>query len=454
MVAANEEVRIWGDPHVIGLGGSDGDKYDFAPAHKNLPGPYSILNDKNININGEMVSTGNPDQVCVMKEAGLTLGDKKLQISNEGINLNGQALNLGVGQASDLGNGNSIKRIKDKMLEIQTPEYTVTVEQMGGYLDMNVKSKAQGVLADGVAPTGVLGELFDRDKTPQHAPKLGDTEKYRTKDLFDGPNRQSPNITFQHYVNAATNHIANRGTNGKLSLAEFTRDYTGVKLGNDNDAKNAFSLYDSDNDGNLDVKETARIFQASDFDRDGNVPMDETRDFYGNIKEYFAASAGINKEGGFRSKETYIKDYVNAGLGNAAEAEQAFRHFDIENDGKHSLAETARHFESSDVNRDGKATWDESKKMFNNIKTYSKVSSDLLAKTGGTRTEAQFVKDYVDAQLGDANQAKAAFKEFDANGDGKHDLAETARIFQSSDANRDGTTTWDESRAFYSKFLR
>jgi hypothetical protein len=59
------------------------------------------------------------------------------------------------------------------------------------YLDIDIWSKAGGVLSDSVAPTGLLGETFDADNTPQAKPKQ-DVNAYQQDNLFKIESKPTP----------------------------------------------------------------------------------------------------------------------------------------------------------------------------------------------------------------------------------------------------------------------
>ncbi len=182
-VAANEHARIWGDPH---MEDADGGKYDF-----NERGIYNIIKDKNLVLNAKM--DPGPNKTTVMTEAGLTLGSQTIHLKAA----NGEVL-IGLansttttalqnGQTVALDNGGSISR-KGAIVKVDSPEYKIQfdldeVYKGFKYLDIDIWSKAGGVMSDGVEPSGLLGETFDADNIAQTKPKLNAAD-YKQNALF------------------------------------------------------------------------------------------------------------------------------------------------------------------------------------------------------------------------------------------------------------------------------
>ena len=166
-IAANETAEAWGDPH---MEGADGDKFDVM----GVPGGiYNLFTDSEVMLNGKFEAIGN-NGATVIGETGLTLGsgNQKSYITvstrpKGQVTLNGVV--LAPGSEQTLPDGSTIKVSKDgKTVTIHTPEYTLTQkivkEGSDGELRVTIKSGAQGVNADGIMPSGLLGETFDADK--------------------------------------------------------------------------------------------------------------------------------------------------------------------------------------------------------------------------------------------------------------------------------------------------
>ncbi|MEM0951517.1 MAG: hypothetical protein AAGI66_05160 [Cyanobacteria bacterium P01_H01_bin.74] len=195
-VAADEQARIWGDPHVVG---ADGGKYDFQET-----GTYSILKDADIEVNTEMTSIGTNKKgkaVTVNTKAGITVENNGITVNADGETVvqnftTNQSQTLANDDSLDLGNGNSISKT-DKIVTIDSSEYTVQVaseevrsQNNKNRLDVDIWSKEAGVLADGVAPTGILGETFDADSKKQKKTQL-DPADYKVDALINQPDTSS-----------------------------------------------------------------------------------------------------------------------------------------------------------------------------------------------------------------------------------------------------------------------
>jgi hypothetical protein len=128
-----------------------------------------------------------------MTEAGLTLGSQTVHLkaaSGEvllGSSNSTTTTALQNGQTVTLDNGGSITR-NGAIVTVQSPEYKIQfdldeVYKGFKYLNIDVWSKAGGVMTDGVAPTGLLGETFDADNVAQTKPKLTAAD-YKQNALF------------------------------------------------------------------------------------------------------------------------------------------------------------------------------------------------------------------------------------------------------------------------------
>jgi hypothetical protein len=154
-VAANQQARAYGDPHIDG---ADGEKFDFDDH-----GIYNLLQDRGLNINAEMAPAAG--EKSVITNVGMNIGGSQVQmLPNGSMVINGRPVQLENGQTLQLPDGSTISK-KGNDINIKTSEYDVklTSRAKGQYFDVAVKSKEQGVLADGVAPSGILGETFDAD---------------------------------------------------------------------------------------------------------------------------------------------------------------------------------------------------------------------------------------------------------------------------------------------------
>ncbi|OHB59177.1 MAG: hypothetical protein A2Y12_07245 [Planctomycetes bacterium GWF2_42_9] len=235
-VSANKMARVWGDPHVEG---ANGKKFDFQDE-----GIYNLLDDKNVNIN---CKTGKwKDNTTVVKDVGIMAGDQYVKISvpdptgqvtgfkmlgganieyrnfvsGPTVSVNGKDVQLKDGETMDMPNGIKIKRAGNNY-EVKGAEYDLTVEyDKGGYLNLNANSSAAGVLADGVAPTGILGETFDPNNTKEGL--KNDIKAYERKDLFDDGAQSSRSKSYD--ANQPYNNTPNQNDSSFLNyLKRFFR---------------------------------------------------------------------------------------------------------------------------------------------------------------------------------------------------------------------------------------
>lgn len=170
-VASHQKAAVWGDPHISvadnGLKGLERRiDYDFMEK-----GIYSLVKDQGVDLRARFDK--GPGNTTVTKEAGLTLGGDKVYVaSNLHTTINGQPMQ---GNSATLTNGTTLTR-DNKTLAVNTPdnsEYNFVFEKHYGsndIMDVHVYSKKQGVLSDGVAPTGLLGETFDADNDIEKKP--------------------------------------------------------------------------------------------------------------------------------------------------------------------------------------------------------------------------------------------------------------------------------------------
>ena len=64
-------------------------------------------------------------------------------------------------------------------------------------MDVKTKSRDQGVLSDGVAPTGILGETFQKENKKQGLDN--DVNSYSRRNIFDRsqrPANNTPNVIY------------------------------------------------------------------------------------------------------------------------------------------------------------------------------------------------------------------------------------------------------------------
>lgn len=173
-IAANEWAFVWGDPH---FREADGGRFDVQNE-----GKFNILKDKNISFTadfqkvpakaGEIINPQNDKRPTVTKSADLVIDGKKIHIDATGkTTVNGKELKNF--DPVTLGPNSSIAKTIDGSTLIQTGEYTILFESAGKgqRLDFAVKSGSDGVAADGVNPSGLLGETFDPDNIRLTKPK-------------------------------------------------------------------------------------------------------------------------------------------------------------------------------------------------------------------------------------------------------------------------------------------
>ena len=184
IIAANQSASIWGDPHI---NAANGGKYDFQNA-----GIFNLLSDSGINLNAQITQKPG-DSVAFDTQAGLAIGGDTLQFDADGklmISYNGNTAvqaKLEDGKSYTLGQNGSIIQSGDSYI-VDSPEYTVNVDTNKDdnglkYLNLKVSSGQNGVVNDGIAPTGLLGETFNPSQAAQTAP-MDVVDNYRAPDLF------------------------------------------------------------------------------------------------------------------------------------------------------------------------------------------------------------------------------------------------------------------------------
>ena len=201
-VASNQKASIWGDPHVDT---ANGGKYNFQQI-----GTYNILQDTGLNLNARLEGTGTPGQPTYIKEAGLTLGDRHLDVKTDGTATLGSGPNAIViqdGQTIQMADGSSIAK-HGPIITVDTPEYKINIDSSNPdkgkvpHLNIDVHSKVNGVMSDGAAPTGLLGESFNAGTQAQTTPAL-DTSAYQRAGLFDNSsNAATQALAAQQLTNA------------------------------------------------------------------------------------------------------------------------------------------------------------------------------------------------------------------------------------------------------------
>jgi hypothetical protein len=190
-VAANEDASMWSDPHITEPDGGD---YKVQPQ-----GYANLLTDKNVTLIGKFDKATGKSGATLMKEAGLTVRDSKIDIKVDGtVNITGKdgtTNALTDGQTVMLDDYNVIKR-EGNIVTVTTPEYRMKFaanqkvqnqSKLNGqtFVRVDIHSKEDGVMKDGQAPTGLLGETFDEDKKKQTKPKFA-LSTYKTDSLFPG----------------------------------------------------------------------------------------------------------------------------------------------------------------------------------------------------------------------------------------------------------------------------
>lgn len=181
LVAPNEHARLWGDPHIDD---ADGGQYDFQ--HEGI---FSLLEDKGISVNGNLEKSEDGNSTY-MTEAGLMVNGKQVHIDTDGtvtLGTGANAYELEDGETRQLGNGSYITRDGD-LVRVGNSEYKLEFQTNqddngNAYINLDAYTKDGGVSLDGVDPTGLLGETFDKGSTVRTKPKL-DPSDYEQDGLF------------------------------------------------------------------------------------------------------------------------------------------------------------------------------------------------------------------------------------------------------------------------------
>jgi hypothetical protein len=190
-IAANEWAFVWGDPH---FREADGGRFDVQKE-----GKFNILKDKGISFTadfqkvaarpGQTIDPKNDKRPTVTKSADLVIDGKKIHIDAKGkTTVNGKELKNF--DPVTLGPDSSIAKTIDGSILIQTGEYTILFDSVGNgnRLDFAVKSGSDGVSADGVNPSGLLGETFDSDNIRLTKPK-NSIDSYLVNKPKPGPDK-------------------------------------------------------------------------------------------------------------------------------------------------------------------------------------------------------------------------------------------------------------------------
>ena len=204
IVGANENAVMWGDPHI-----GDADRADKANNKATSfdvtdPGVFNVLEDKDVQLNAnfEKFPQWGP---TVTTEIGLNLKGNKVYIGKDGSTMvNGQALVYG--KNITLPDGATVSVTGNKVKVATNPnsgEYDMEFEVVDSgqknpdgsaikYIDTKVSSRDKGVLFDGQAPKGILGEGFDADGEERKALKLGGADLYKAPKLVADDVAPSP----------------------------------------------------------------------------------------------------------------------------------------------------------------------------------------------------------------------------------------------------------------------
>jgi|GEM_PF-6070551 len=198
VIAEHQKAGIWGDPHVL----NPDDKAAIANGTRTFDsydvGSFNILSDKGIKLDADFIQRRGT--VTEVGDVRFQIGNAELTIEDKyNVRLNGKALTHdGVYQIDEHN-----KVIKTgKKYDVQSPEYNITFDVIDGFdnntfLGMWIHTGAQGVYADGMMPTGMLGDFFDADnnieqnwKQPLGAYRLNQSvANYIDRQPFGSPTR-------------------------------------------------------------------------------------------------------------------------------------------------------------------------------------------------------------------------------------------------------------------------
>lgn len=195
IVGANENAVMWGDPHIGDSDRADKTNNKAISFDVTDAGVFNVLEDKDVQLNAnfEKFPQWGP---TVTTEIGLNLKGNKVHIGKDGSTMvNGQA--LVDGKNITLPDGATVSVTGNKVKVATNPnsgEYDMEFEVVDSgqknpdgsaikYIDTKVSSRDKGVLFDGQAPKGILGEGFDADGEERKALKLGGADLYKAPKL-------------------------------------------------------------------------------------------------------------------------------------------------------------------------------------------------------------------------------------------------------------------------------
>ena len=167
-VAANKNGSVKGDPHFVGF---DGSHFDFQ-GHPG--GKYLLLEDRGFRLAALFSQSNN--STTVMTQIGGTVNGRKFHI---GVNGTPTIDDVAMKQGEEINLGNGSIQWDGKALHIKNGEYDMEIKRQEGHLDVSGKTGDNGVLADGQAPTGILGQTALKDKNQRKS-----NASFEIKDLF------------------------------------------------------------------------------------------------------------------------------------------------------------------------------------------------------------------------------------------------------------------------------
>ena len=164
-VAANEEGRIWGDPHFVG---GDGGTYDVMGEDGKI---YDLLSDSGLELRGQFEEVS--DGVTYVGETGLTVGEgmnsDHINFRKDGsASINGQSMEEG--QTYDLIDGGTATLEDGKLTTTTAEGYTIVQQAYGDHINIDVSTGENGV-DNGQMPGGLLGQTFDADDVARNGAK-------------------------------------------------------------------------------------------------------------------------------------------------------------------------------------------------------------------------------------------------------------------------------------------
>jgi hypothetical protein len=156
-VAANEEGKIWGDPHFVG---GDGGKYDVMGEDGKI---YDLLSDEGLELRSQFEEAR--EGVTYVGETGLTVGEgmnsDHINFRKDGsASINGQQMEEG--QTYELVDGGTATLENGKLTTTTAEGYTIVQQAHGSHINIDVSTGENGV-DNGQLPGGLLGQTFDAD---------------------------------------------------------------------------------------------------------------------------------------------------------------------------------------------------------------------------------------------------------------------------------------------------